>query len=149
MKYFTLLLFSVLSTLSVGQNKSVDLPDLDVKEVKLTPPEKVTLTPPDTSVKLIVQSPPTFPGGPAALKQFIADKVKAINPKLSGTLLVRVVVEIDGTLSYPTITKNIPNCQQCDQEGINIIKSMPKWTAAELDGKQVRCYYNVPIKFAP
>jgi protein TonB len=36
----------------------------------------------------------------------------------------------------------------CDEEGVRVVSSMPKWTPGKQRGKAVRVQYNLPIKFA-
>jgi hypothetical protein len=102
---------------------------------------------PDQSVYTVVDLPPSFPGGPLAFREFIAEKVMVVVPAVSGTVYYRVTIEADGTISSPFLVKNIFGCKYCESESLKIIRAMPKWIPGELQGKKVKCFYNLPIKF--
>lgn len=131
-------MFLTTTLLSLGQSDDDELPP--------QPPSAASPTL-DPSVNTIVNIPPSFPGGPASLKNFISEKVKAINPKLSGTIYFRVIIGEDGQLTNPQLVKNTSSCANCEKEAIKIFNAMPKWTPGELNGKKVKTYYNITISF--
>ena len=64
-----------------------------------------------------------------------------------GRVIVTFVVEHDGSISNVEIAKSAGN-KWLDQEGIRLVKSMPKWKPGVLKGKVVRVKYSVPITFS-
>ena len=66
---------------------------------------------------------------------------------ISGKVICRFVVEKDGSLSNITVVRSLDNSD--DKEAVRIIKKMPKWIPGKLNGKVVRVYYTLPIKFNP
>lgn len=138
MKKYLIIIF--LSTTSIA------LAQIDNEEMPPKIPIATTSTL-DPTVYTIVEVPPSFPDGPKALKKFISEKVTRINPKLSGTIYIRMVVNIDGQLTNMEVVKGIPNCANCENEAMKIISTMPKWKPAEFEGKKVKAYYSLPISF--
>lgn len=93
--------------------------------------------------------PAEFPGGNMELKKFIATNVRypqrAVELGIQGTVYVQFVVSKTGNVSNVRVVRgaNLP----MDAESVRVIKKMPDWTPAIVDGKPVNSYYNLPIKF--
>lgn len=91
----------------------------------------------------------SFPGGEYELMRFIKDHItypeyeKELD--ISGRVLIRFVVEKDGTLSDFDILKSVSPGLDC--EAIKLAKMLPTWIPAKIDGKPVRVYYAIPIYF--
>ena len=92
---------------------------------------------------------PEFVGGDIELSKFLSKNI--LYPKLAkennieGRVVVRFVVEKDGTISNTDILRKLGF--GCDEEVIRLIKSMPKWVPGKQNGKPVRVYYTLPIVF--
>lgn len=90
-----------------------------------------------------------FPGGEMELKKFLATNIRypqrAIELGIQGTVYIQFVVSTTGEVSKIRIVRgvNLP----MDAESVRVIKKMPNWSPAIVDGKQVNSYYNLPIKF--
>lgn len=100
-------------------------------------------------VYMFTEEMPTFPDGSKALTTYI-NKVKrypeaALENGIEGTVLVEFIVEKDGSVSHVNV--KVPLFYDCDEEAVRIVKSMPKWNPAKIQGEPVRCYYQVPIVF--
>ena len=99
----------------------------------------------------IIETAAEFPGGVAALMQFITKNViipSAVKQKqVSGKVFLKFVVVEDGTVHDINILKGVPNCPECDEEATRLVAIMPKWKPASMDGKNVKCYFNLPISF--
>ena len=92
---------------------------------------------------------PEFPGGVEELYKYISGNIhypeaaKAAGEE--GRVMVRFVVEADGTITGTEVVRGIGG--ECDSEALRVINAMPKWTPAMKDGKAVRVQYTVPIIF--
>ena len=100
-------------------------------------------------VYMFTEEMPTFPDAPKALISYI-NKVRrypetALENGIEGTVLVEFIVEKDGSVSHVNV--KVPLFPECDEEAVRIIKSMPKWNPAKIQGDPVRCYYQVPVVF--
>lgn len=91
----------------------------------------------------------SFPGGKAALMQYIKDNLCYPKEYLEGAATGRVVIVFtvneDGSLSDITVMKNLTPA--FDEEAIRVVKSMPKWKPAKLNGKAVKSKYIIPVNF--
>ncbi|GAA2994074.1 energy transducer TonB [Prevotella corporis] len=60
-------------------------------------------------------------------------------------MVIVFTVNEDGSLSDITVMKNLT--PPLDEEAIRIVKSMPKWKPAKLNGKAVKSKYTIPVNF--
>lgn len=92
-----------------------------------------------------------FPGGPAALKKYLGEKIiyppTASELGIEGTVYVRFIVSEGGNISNVRVTKGIPDCDECSSEAIRVFKSMPDWKPAKNNGKNVNSYFNSKVTF--
>lgn len=96
-----------------------------------------------------VDIPAEFPGGINKARQFIANNIQypdeAVENGVNGTVQVKFTVELDGSISNIQIVRKLG--YGCDEEVIRVLKRMPKWSPAKLNGKIVRSYFTMPISF--
>jgi protein TonB len=99
----------------------------------------------------IVDAPAEFPGGREALINYLASNLVypeyAIENGLEGKCYVRFVVSSTGKVSNVSVVRTVPNCPQCDQEAMRVIKGMPDWNPARIRDELVNSYYNMPVIF--
>lgn len=93
----------------------------------------------------------SFVGGNDAMMQFVQTNLKYPEAEqkanIEGVCYINFVVEKDGSLNNVKVLKGVNKGPGCDAECIRLIKSMPKWKPAKKDGKAVRVYFTLPIKF--
>jgi protein TonB len=96
-----------------------------------------------------VDAEPEFPGGMNALVQFIQNELTypaaALEANFTCQVVVDFVVDEKGKISMVTIQK--PQKYGCDTEASRVVKKMPKWKPALMNGQPVKCYFSVPINF--
>lgn len=95
----------------------------------------------------VVEESPEFPGGGGKAMLFISKNLKIPETEavISGTVYVTFVIERDGSISNVMILRGIS--QECDNEAIRVVKSMPKWHPGRQNGKAVRVQFILPIIF--
>ncbi|NPD81402.1 energy transducer TonB [Palleniella muris] len=97
----------------------------------------------------VVEQMPAFPGGPAALMQYLSSHVKypavAEENGISGRVTVQFVVERDGSVTDVKTMKSVD--PSLDREAERVVKSMPKWIPGKQNGAPVRVKYFVPVVF--
>jgi len=99
----------------------------------------------------LVDESAEFPGGMAKLKEFIVanlrmpDKVKEMG--IQGKCFLQFAVDVDGSISDVTIRRGVPDCIECDEEAIRMVKSMPKWIPGKIAGQPVNSTFNLPVLF--
>lgn len=119
---------------------------LKAKEVIAQPePPKVE----ENKVFDMVEEMPSFPGGQAALMQFLQSNTHypavAQENGVQGRVTVSFVVEKDGSITDVQVARSAD--PSLDKEAIRVVKSMPRWTPGRQNGSTVRVKFNVPVTF--
>ena len=121
--------------------ESVDLAEMDVIEVEEEPQEE--------EVFMVVEDQPEFPGGTAALLEYLRKNIKypAIcrENNIQGRVLVTFIVNKDGAIVEPEVVKSVN--PSLDKEALRVISTMPNWKPGSQRGKPVRVKYTVPVNF--
>ena len=121
----------------------------------------------DTTIYQMVDETPRFPGceqldttiqvkqqcAQASLLQFIYQNVRYPEPArlegIEGTVVLRFVVEPEGTISNLEVMKDIGG--GCAEEALRVVGAMNevgvRWTPGKKAGKAVRVFQVLPIKF--
>ena len=93
---------------------------------------------------------PQYPGGEAAMMEFVAKNVvypkEAQDKGISGRVFVSFIVEKDGSVSNVELKRGIGG--GCDEEAVRVISAMPKWKPGKQNGQVVRVKYTVPLSFS-
>lgn len=96
-----------------------------------------------------VEQPAEFPGGQSALNKWLSQNIRypeaAQQNGVSGRVVVRFVVEKDGSISGVTVLKGVD--KDLDAEAQRVVKRMPKWQAGKNNGQAVRSYFTLPVNF--
>ncbi len=97
----------------------------------------------------VVEQMPEFPGGEAALYKYLVDNLRyperATNAGAQGTVRVKFVINEDGRISMVDVPRPIGNGM--DEEAKRVVQSMPPWKPGKNNGKPVKVYFQIPIKF--
>jgi protein TonB len=103
----------------------------------------------DATIFLSPEEMPEFPGGYAALLNFLGQNIKypsiAAENGISGKVTVNFVVNKDGTISEAKIIRGVD--QAIDKEALRVVYSLPKWKPGKQGGKPVKVSYYLPINF--
>ena len=88
-----------------------------------------------------------FPGD---VREFIASNMRypkeAWKKSITGRVVVRFVVDENGNLGDVSIAKSVHPA--LDEEAMRVIRLMPRWKPAIIDGEPVKSYFSLPIKFS-
>lgn len=91
-----------------------------------------------------IEVKPDFPGGMEKFYSFIGKNYQTPDEEgLKGKVYVSFVVEKDGSLTDIKVLRDIG--YGTGKEAIRVLKSCPRWTPGEQNGKKVRCTYSLPI----
>ncbi len=97
----------------------------------------------------VVDQMPSFPGGNAALMEYLSKNVKypvvAQKNGVDGRVVVSFVVECDGFITDVNIIKSVD--PSLDREAVRVVSSMPKWNPGKKNGSAVCVKYRLPIAF--
>ncbi|MBR6191830.1 MAG: TonB family protein [Prevotella sp.] len=92
---------------------------------------------------------PQFPGGQAALMEYLTKNVKypeeAHKKGVQGRVIASFVVEEDGSITNANIAKSVDPL--LDAEALRVVNAMPNWTPGMQSGKAVRVKYTLPFTF--
>ena len=162
------ILMLVLSSATVSNSKTVNFINKKAENVFLAPADGITIDEPaaitidaDTTSKKTpaskktgkvfasVQQVPQFNGGFNAFAQYLAKSIKypagSREKGVQGRVIIRFIVETDGSLSDVTIVRGV--AADIDNEALRVMRLSPKWLPGIENGKQVRVQYSVPISF--
>ena len=122
----------------------------DQKEVKpVEMPNAMKVEKAEKEAFDVVEQMPQFPGGPAALMQFLSSNVKypkeAFEQGIQGRVIANFVVEKDGSITEARVVKSVDPA--LDAEALRVVGTMPKWAPGTQNGEPVRVKYTVPITF--
>ncbi len=118
--------------------------------------EQVVVKEPEPEVKpkeeqifTAVEQQAEFPGGTSALMKWLSNNIRypesAQQNDIQGRVIVKFVVEKDGSIGAVTILKGVD--RDLDREAIRVVKKMPKWQPGKNNGVAVRSYFNLPVNF--
>jgi len=103
----------------------------------------------DTALSGFIEQAPTYPGGEAAMKKFVAKKLKytkdAKAANVHGLVIAQFVVDTIGSVSDVNIVKKLG--YGLDEEAVRVINSFPRFKPATQDGKPVSFRYTLPFRF--
>lgn len=129
-----------------------EVPELDLSDFETEVeevPDEVEQAPVEEEILDFVEVEPSFPGGPAAMTEWIMNEVQY--PELAremgeqGIVYVKFVVNKNGSIEQVSIRKGVSDA--LDAEAKRVVKKMPKWIPGEQAGKPVRVNFTLPIHF--
>ena len=98
----------------------------------------------DSTVFLVVQSQPEFPGGYLEMQKFIKRNLNVPRKykRQRRTVFVAFIIGKDGSLLEPQPSGDI---EELKAEAVRIVKMMPKWTPGFQNGQPVFIQFVLPI----
>ena len=106
-----------------------------------TLPIKFTL---DTTIYVQADTPAQFRGGEEILQAYIRTYLSRL--MAGGNAVAQFVVNTNGTISYERIVR-ASNYPPLDNQILHMLRSMPTWEPAKINGKNVRTWYTLPISY--
>lgn len=96
-----------------------------------------------------VDKMPEFPGGQVAMVKYLSKNIKypsqSKKDKIKGKVVVSFIIDKQGKVTQAKIVKSLND--ECDQEALRVINTMPNWIVGEKDGKRVDVLFSLPINF--
>lgn len=104
----------------------------------------------DTTIIIVPPVMPEFPGGDAALAEYMSKNIHyPIQDReigLQGIVYVSFVIEKTGEVSHVKLARGIGG--QCDGEALRVVKGMPSWIPGKNSlGRPVRVKLTLPVHF--
>ena len=123
------------------QTEFIDISEVENIVVEEEPEEEAPF--------MVVEDMPQFPGGDAALMEYLSKNIKypAIcrENNIQGRVLIQFIVNRDGSIVEPEVIKSVN--PYLDKEALRVISTMPKWKPGSQRGKPVRVKFTVPVNF--
>lgn len=134
----------------VNQEGSDDVDKFEaVKEQVVVKEPEPEVKPKEEEIFVAVEQMAEFPGGQKALMKWLSDNIRypeaAQQNDIQGRVVVKFVVEKDGSIGQATIAKGVD--KDLDREALRVVKKMPKWQPGKNNGVAVRSYFNLPVTF--
>lgn len=103
----------------------------------------------EEEIFVFVEEYPSFPGGEEALYKYLGESIQypdvARDNNITGTVIIRFVVEKDGSISKAAVAREIGG--GCGKEALRVVNAMPKWKPGKQSGKAVRTEFTLPVQF--
>ncbi len=103
----------------------------------------------DSKIYTIVETPASFPGGEAALLNYVNSHLKypaiAQEEGIQGKVVLKFVVLENGNVGQVQVVQSLES--HCDQEAIRVVKSLPRFSPGKQQGKPVKSWFTLPIRF--
>lgn len=103
----------------------------------------------EEEIFVFVEEYPSYPGGEDALYKYLYDNIKypdvARDNNITGTVIIRFVVEKDGSITKAAVAREIGG--GCGKEALRVVNAMPKWKPGKQSGKAVRTEFTLPVQF--
>lgn len=101
------------------------------------------------SASAFAASAPEFPGGKAALDEYLSSNLKypqsAKDNGIEGVVDVAFTVKADGSIGAIKIVRMLD--PDLEAEAIRLVKSMPAWTPADNNGSPVDAQTQIQVNF--
>lgn len=119
----------------------------EVSPIVIVEEETVEIT--DEPIYVAVDKSAEFPGGQAALMRWIGQNIRypeaAHNKEVQGRVMVKMVLKKDGSVGECTVVTSVD--PDLDAEALRLVRRMPRWQPAIIDGEPVASYITLPITF--
>ncbi len=96
-----------------------------------------------------VEQMPAFPGGDAALLQYLSSHIRypqdAADDGIEGQVVVRFVVTKTGKVGEVQVLRG--KHPSLDKEAARVVKTLPNFTPGKMNGNTVNVWYTLPVRF--
>lgn len=103
----------------------------------------------EEEIFVFVEKYPEYPGGETALYEYLNKSIQypemARDNGITGTVVIKFVVEKDGSITKASILREIGG--GCGKEALRVVNGMPKWKPGQQSGKAVRTEFTLPVQF--
>lgn len=106
---------------------------------------------PQEETFVIVEQMPEFPGGQAALMQYLSSNInypeECRKMGVEGKVFVKFIIDKSGSIYDPQILRGVADGKLLEKEALRVVNAMPKWKPGKQKGKEVSVYFTLPISF--
>jgi protein TonB len=121
----------------------ISLPCAHAQEIKkLSQQQMDSIAQASDEIYDLVEVMPQFPGGQDSLRSYLKINTRMPQADIMGKVYLSFVVEKDGSISSVQVMRGLSD--ECDQEAIRVIQSMPEW----IPGTQRKIPVRTRIRYA-
>lgn len=143
--------------ISIVDDQNIDIIDVEEKSVMPPPPapkpeprKETNYDYDENKIFSTVEQKADYPGGDAALLQFINENIQypdlAVEDNAQGRVIVSFIVEKDGSISDVKVVRG--RHPELDKEAVRVVKKITKkFIPAKQNGNIVRYKFNIPVSF--
>ena len=143
--------------ISIVDDQNIDIIDVEEKSVMPPPPapkpeprKETNYDYDENKIFTVVEQRADYPGGDAALLQFINENIQypdlAVEDNAQGRVTVSFIVEKDGSISDVKVVRG--RHPELDKEAVRVVKKITKkFIPAKQNGKIVRYKFIIPVSF--
>ncbi len=103
----------------------------------------------EEEIFVFVEEQPSYPGGDDALYEYLGKSIQypeiARDNNITGTVVIKFVVEKDGSITKASVLREIGG--GCGKEALRVVNAMPKWKPGKQSGRPVRTEFTLPVQF--
>lgn len=144
MRFLLLPVVFLVSVVALAQGTSVVVePDTEVPFEALAS---------DTvAIYTVVEQNAEFPGGYSAMMEYFRQNIRypeeEQDERIEGKVFLQFVIRRDGSVDDVQVLRGVPGGRGLEREAVRVVKSMPLWTPASMNGITVNSRFTVPIMF--
>ncbi len=102
----------------------------------------------DDQVFITAETPPSFPGGNAALYRYLTENIKSPPMSIDSQIELKIycgfTVDIDGSIIDVSIIRGVS--KEFDSIAVKAMENMPKWIPGKMFNKTVKTRYVLPVR---
>lgn len=103
----------------------------------------------DETMSLSAKEKAQYPGGEKELEKYLSLNLrypnKALENGIVGEVVVCFMLDEKGVISDAKVLKSLG--YGCDEEALRVVKKMPDWKPAQVQGQAVKVNYILPVVF--
>jgi TonB family protein len=93
-----------------------------------------------------------FKGGEAEFQKYITKNfrypTRCQDKGIRGSVVLRFVVEMDGSISNVRVIEGTAKCPEFAQEAVRVLKKSPRWIPGIYNGQYVKSYRELPLRLS-
>lgn len=103
----------------------------------------------DSHIFGMIETYAVFPGGEGKLLEWISQHIiypqSAADAHITGRVVVQLQILEDGSIGDVRLIRSV--WEELDNEALRVVRTLPKFSPAKIDGKPIKCWYTLPIRF--
>lgn len=133
----------------ITDNLVKTIQDRNINDTTGYVPENDPVAPEVKEPFIVVEEMPEYPGGIPEPMKFISENISypedAINNNIQGRVILKFVVNTDGSIDRIQILRGID--PSLDNEAVRVVKTLPRFSPGKQSGVPVPVWFSLPVLF--